>query len=268
MSISVKILVPYHHIAKSLFFKNDVITPIHLGKEGASEQLTKTLEQYMIGDNTGENISHLNSHYCELTAMYWAWKNMDKLDNPDYIGFTHYRRLFNFNNGKNHRIIRLKYLLLQPLRFITALNIKKYMLLMNPVDIKRNLSNVDILIVAKLGCKTNVYDALYKNEHSVVMAKLDEYIKHQMPEYYPAYNEILYQRKFISYGNIFVMKKELFFEYCEFMFKVLSIFNVEQSSKRLHGALAEALSNVFYIYKEQQGFIVKEQARKLVNELF
>ena len=69
----------------------------------------------MIGDNTGDNISKLNSHYCELTAMYWAWKNMDKLNNPDYIGFMHYRRLFNFNN---RRTTRLKYLLLNCFKFI------------------------------------------------------------------------------------------------------------------------------------------------------
>ena len=267
MSITVKILVNYHNIAKKLFFNSDVITPIHIGRDNADEQLTTFIQQHMIADNTGDNISKLNSHYCELTAMYWAWKNMDKLNNPDYIGFMHYRRLFNFNN---RRTTRLKYLLLNCFKFITSINIKKYMLLMNSYDIKRNLNNTDILIWAKLGCSTNnVYDALYKDRKSVEITKLTEYIKHEMPEYYSSLNEILYTRKkFISYGNIFIMKKEIFFEYCEFMFKVLSIIPIEDSKKRLHGYLAEALSNVFYHYKEQQGCVVKEQKRKLVNELF
>ena len=268
MSISVKILVPYHNMAKNLFFNSDIITPIHVGRENASEQLTTLMSQYMIGDNTGDNISKLNSHYCELSAMYWAWKNMDKINNPDYIGFMHYRRLFNFNNGTNHRTIRLKYLLLHCLRFITVFNKKKYMLLLNEKDIKRNLNNVDILIHSKLGMKNkNIYENLYLSHHAEI-SKLDAYIKNEMPNYYSAYNEVLYQRKFMSYGNIFIMKKELFFEYCEFMFKILSIIPIEDHSKRLHGFLAEFLSNVFYLYKEQQGFIVKEQTRKLVNELF
>lgn len=51
----------------------------------------------MIGDDTGDNISHLNRYFCELTGIYWAWKNYDKLGNPDYIGFMHYRRHFIFN---------------------------------------------------------------------------------------------------------------------------------------------------------------------------
>ncbi len=170
MSISVKILVPYHNMAKKLFFNSDILTPIHVVRDNATEQVTTAMQQYMIGDNTGDNISKLNTHYCELTAMYWAWKNMDKLNSPYYIGFMHYRRLFNFNKN---RTTRLKYLLLNCLKFIPYVNVKKYMLLMNSEDIKRNLNNTDILIWAKLGCGTsNVYDALYKDRESLEITTL------------------------------------------------------------------------------------------------
>jgi hypothetical protein len=49
----------------------------------------------ILGDNSGDNISRLNPMYCEMSAMYWAWKNAPK---TDYIGFFHYRRLFNFGS--------------------------------------------------------------------------------------------------------------------------------------------------------------------------
>ena len=44
----------------------------------------------MLHDDEGDNISNKNKTYCELTAQYWAWKNME----ADYYGFFHYRRYF------------------------------------------------------------------------------------------------------------------------------------------------------------------------------
>ena len=44
-----------------------------------------------LSDDTGDNIAERNPYYCELTACYWAWKN---LKNIDYIGISHYRRYF------------------------------------------------------------------------------------------------------------------------------------------------------------------------------
>jgi hypothetical protein len=52
-------------------------------------------EEYkdMLKDNDGENISLLNHQANEITHLYWAWKNYEKLGNPEYIGLNHYRRI-------------------------------------------------------------------------------------------------------------------------------------------------------------------------------
>lgn len=55
----------------------------------------KTLSDKFQPDNTGENISKKNITYCELTAIYWAWKNID----ADRIGVAHYRRHFTLSKG-------------------------------------------------------------------------------------------------------------------------------------------------------------------------
>ena len=88
---NIKILVAYHK--KSEIIKSDIITPIHVGREVATSSPDYNwLQDNMIGDNTGDHISAKNPNYCELTALYWAWKNLD----VDYVGLMHYRRVFNF----------------------------------------------------------------------------------------------------------------------------------------------------------------------------
>ena len=82
----VKILVACHKPDK--VYSNDVYIPIHVGR--AVSRFKEEMSN-MIGDDTGENISEKNPYYSELTAQYWAWKNMHDVD---YVGLCHYRRYF------------------------------------------------------------------------------------------------------------------------------------------------------------------------------
>lgn len=70
-----KILVACHKAVE--VFENDVYVPIHVGKA-----LHPNLELGFISDNIGDNISMKNPFYSELTAQYWAWKNLD----TEYVG--------------------------------------------------------------------------------------------------------------------------------------------------------------------------------------
>ena len=73
--MNIKLLIAAH---KQYQMPQDKIyLPLHVGAEG------KTLIEGFTPDNTGDNISAKNPYYCELTGLYWAWKNLD----ADYIGF-------------------------------------------------------------------------------------------------------------------------------------------------------------------------------------
>lgn len=82
----------------------EILISCHKPSEAARTQILKTIrvgaQKNQINfetdyqDNSGENISDKNPEYCELTAQYWAWKNLDL----DYYGFFHYRRYLAFAN--------------------------------------------------------------------------------------------------------------------------------------------------------------------------
>lgn len=79
----VKIVVASH---KPYWMPDDSLyLPIQVGSSGKDP-----ITGFMRDDVGAENISSKNSRYCELTALYWAWKNLD----ADYIGLAHYRRHF------------------------------------------------------------------------------------------------------------------------------------------------------------------------------
>ena len=94
IAMNIKIIVATH---KKYWMPSDpVYFPIHVGAEGKKDPMGHPLDLGYIKDNTGENISDKNKNYCELTGLYWAWKNL----NADYIGLAHYRRHFTVKNKK------------------------------------------------------------------------------------------------------------------------------------------------------------------------
>lgn len=88
VSVDIKVIVAVH---KPYWMPiEDCYLPLHVGKEGKTDI-------GFIGDNTGDNISTKNANFCELTGLYWAWKNLK----ADYIGLCHYRRYFAKGSGGN-----------------------------------------------------------------------------------------------------------------------------------------------------------------------
>ena len=75
---------------------DEIFFPIHVG--AAISNVTLGIQRDdQINGSYCDNISSKNKSYCELTALYWAWKNIKKIyPDLEYIGLNHYRRYFSF----------------------------------------------------------------------------------------------------------------------------------------------------------------------------
>lgn len=96
-----KIVCAYHEGAAKTFHepilkRPDLFVPVlggafyyKPGKDRFYDELQR--------DDDGENISPLTIFINEHSPIYWAYKNYDKLGNPDLIGLAHYRRFMNLD---------------------------------------------------------------------------------------------------------------------------------------------------------------------------
>jgi hypothetical protein len=80
--MSALMLVATHKVAPMP--EDSLYLPVHVGHARSGHDLGYQ------PDDSGENISALNPSFCELTALYWAWKNLPDTD----LGLSHYRRYF------------------------------------------------------------------------------------------------------------------------------------------------------------------------------
>ena len=202
---------------------DEIYLPLHVGKnhqKGFGFQ----------GDDTGNNISKKNSGFCELTGLYWAWKNL----NSDYIGLAHYRRHFRGKNKGDKKIDQV----------ITH---KELMPILEQTDI----------VLPK---KRRYYIETIKSHycHTMHEETLDETIKiieEKYPEYHDSLEKVMNHRYMHAF-NMFVMKKAYFDEYCSWLFDIL--FELENRMKnqeydafhsRFYGRISELLLDVWLDYK-------------------
>ena len=222
--MNIKILVATHK--KYWMPEDEVYLPIHVGKEGKQDL-------GYIGDNTGDNISIKNSNYCELTAIYWAWKNLE----ADYIGLVHYRRYFTKHNLRNCE--------------------KKKQDILTKNDFENILKDVDIIVPDKRKYYIETIRSHYN--HSYYEKDLNEtenIIKEIYPEYSIAFNKVM-NRTWAHMFNMFVMRRDYFDEYCEWLFTILfeleeriDISNYTTMEARVFGFISELLLDVWLETKQ------------------
>ncbi|MBQ9071942.1 MAG: DUF4422 domain-containing protein [Bacilli bacterium] len=216
----IKVIIAIHK--KFKIAQDKMYLPIQVGSEGKRDLGFQK-------DNEGDNISSKNPYYSELTGLYYAWKNVK----ADYIGLVHYRRYFT----KKINTIKISN------RLDKVLTLKEADALLDKTDV--------ILPKKRRYYIENLYSH-YK--HTMYVEPLDEtrkIIQEKTPEYLKEFDKIK-KRTSAHMFNMFIMKKEILNEYCEWLFPILEELekrippkNYNSFHARYIGRIAELLFDVW-----------------------
>lgn len=197
--------------------------PIQAGRACSDIQLPYT------PDNTGTNISEKNPTYCELTVLYYAWKNLD----ADAIGLVHYRRYFSTHHS-------------------FPWNKDRFSSVLKSKEAEALLESYDAVLPKKRNYFIETTYSHYIHAHPAEpLEKIGHLIQNLCPEYSAAFSSVMKSSKGHRF-NMLLMKKEWFDSYCEWLFSLL--FSLEQEldissyddyNKRVYGFLAERLLDVY-----------------------
>ena len=215
--MNIKILVATH---KSYWMPEDEIyLPVQVGSAISKSDLG------FCRDDSGDNISDKNKNYCELTGLYWAWKNLD----ADYIGLAHYRRHFTVRRGRNKETLP-----------ITGSEIADILKTTNIILPKKRNYYIETSY-------THYIHAHHKEDLDVT----EQIINEKYPDYLAAYKAVMNSSKGHRF-NMFIMKKEIFDSYCEWLFgilfeleKRLDISDYSVNDARVFGFVGERLLDVW-----------------------
>lgn len=237
-----------------LYINNDYISTIHAGRAIAKDnhkdgKLTqddlKSLLQNTIGDDSGENISNLNRYINEMSVIYWVYKHYNEIGCPNYIGFMHYRRHFNLSNSIS---LTNNYVKDLGLELSNINNILKDFDIIHPP-----LTTLDKPIIEEIGFFLGTEGGEKLRE---VFNKCIKILQNKQDLNSQRVLNLIYQNNLGPLCNMFIAKKDLFFEYCQWIFPI--IFDLIKNDKQTYnnfkeirsiGWTCEILTSLFFYNK-------------------
>lgn len=241
--------------------ENELICPIQVGTALASHRF-----EGMLHDDEGENISEKNPYYCELTAQYWAWKNLE----ADYYGLFHYRRYFSFSDKK----FSTNYFADVPMETNDAATLKEIGL--EPERMRKIIEQYDFILPEQGQFVDGSTIRGQYNEspqhHPEDLSCVLEILQEKYPHMVDAANKYL-DGKRGYFCNMFIMKKQIFFDYCEWLFSVLEEHEKRRdfsmyspAAYRVSGYLAERLLGVYFTWLKDQGVYAYRELQRTFFE--
>lgn len=165
-------------------------------------------------DCEGENISDKNKQFCELTGLYWIWKNACE----DYVGLVHYRRHFLLPDNWLERMVA---------------------------------NRVDVILPVPLYVAPSIAENYMERHIASDWEYLMEYFRTKLPEEYEAANQF-FSGNLYSPCNMLIARKEVLAQLCEWMFPILFAVAEHGGEKkdpylnRYPGFISERLITYFF----------------------
>ena len=214
-----KIIVATHK--KYDFPEDDIYMPLHAGKA-----LAQDLDLGIPGDDTGDNISSENRTFCELTCLYWAWKNLP----PDIeiVGLCHYRRYFagSLPFGKKS--------------------------ILSGAELEKLLAEVPVVVPTKRKYYIESNYSQYSHaHHEEDLRAVRNIFARKYSGYMGMYRRVMRATSGHRY-NMFIMRRRIFDAYCSWLFEILfdlraklDISNYSDYDRRVFGFVGERLLDVW-----------------------
>lgn len=237
---NIKILICCHKPCELPPDPEGIFLPIQVGAAISDVDLGMQRDDQVNGKPC-DNISAKNKSYCELTALYWAWKNIKKLyPNLEYIGLNHYRRYFDFSKTTS----------LQDDFMLKENEVKHYLLDTNKLT--KLLSKKRFLISKSHMYKFSIFYTYCLFYNSEDYRLLKDAVQQVQPDFYEDFLTVLEKGNIYSPYNMFIMSYSDFETYCSWLFSILgtvekkSIFeHYSAQQMRLFGYMAEFLTGVY-----------------------
>ena len=224
--------------------EDEIYLPIHVGSEGKLDESGQPLDLGYVKDNTGDHISQKNPSFCELTGLYWAWKNLDS----DYIGLVHYRRYFCLKKKKGDIFESI----------------------LTGDELRRYIPQYKLFLPKKRNYYIETLYSHYAHTHYAEHLDLIRSIlAEQSQDYVKAYDCVMERTSGYMF-NMMIMTRELMDNYCSWLFPVL--FELEKRNNttklsafqgRLYGRVSEIIFNVWLEIQLNNGLVKASEIMEL-----
>lgn len=212
--------------------ENPMYIPLHVGHKQAKQDFGYP------GDDTGDNISHLNCYYAELSGVYWVWKNYH---DADYVGICHYRRFLTSEEGY----------------------------VFSEQQYEELLQRYDIITTKQLELPNSYHYGFGAHHKIETLDETGRIIQEKYPESYDTFIDLVHKNK-TYFGNIMVSSKALFDEYAEWLFDIffelqkrIDLTFEDDYHKRVFGFISEFL---LYVWVTVRGLKACECRVAIIGE--